>query len=155
MASGAASCSPGAASVSPGASQPGATSSGASWMEFAVGSFNFGVDQQMLQGNPFERKHRGNFVRVVAKMVEEGNLDIVFGCEVGAPRQGCGRAMIHVKDILEEPFGDISVAEVDNYSAVYGFQPPPTVVLFGPPEKFAVPTGRDVDAAITRFVIVV
>ena len=120
-------------------------------MEFAVGSFNFGVDQKMLQGRPFERRHRGNFARVVAKMVEEGNLDIVFGCEVGGPRQGCSRAMINVKDILEEPFGDISVAEVDNYIAVCGFQPPPTVVLRGSSEKFVVPTGRDVDAAITRF----
>ena len=82
MASGTPSCRPGAASYSPGASQPGATSSGASWVEFAVGSFNFGVDQKMLQGKPFERRHRGNFARVVAKMVEEGNLDIVFGCEV-------------------------------------------------------------------------
>ena len=62
----------GAASSSPGASQPGATSSGASWLEFAVGSFNLGVDQKMLQGKPFERKHRDNFARVVANMVEEG-----------------------------------------------------------------------------------
>ena len=119
-------------------------------MKFAVGSFNFGVDQKMLQGKPFERRHRDNFVRVCAKMVEEGNLDIVFGCEVGGPRQGCSRAMINVKDILEEPFGDISVAEVENYIALCRFRKS-SVVLHGSPEKFVVPTGRDVDAAITSF----
>ena len=65
-------------------------------MEFAVGSFNFGVDQKMLQGRPFERRHRDNFVRVCDKMVQEGNLDIVFGCEVGGARQGFKCEMIDV-----------------------------------------------------------
>ena len=45
-------------------------------MKFAVGSFNFGVDQKMLQGKPFERRHRDNFVRVCAKMVQEGRLEV-------------------------------------------------------------------------------
>ena len=72
-------------------------------------------------------------------MVEMGDVDIVFGCEVGGPRQGCSRAMINVKDIVEEPFAKSSVAVVDNCIAVYGFQPPPTVVLHGSPEKYEVP----------------
>ena len=68
-------------------------------MKFAVGSFNFGVDQKMLQGKPFERRHRDNFVRVCAKMVQEGNLDIVFGCEVGGSGKGFRCEFINVKDI--------------------------------------------------------
>ena len=78
-------------------------------------------------------------------------MDIVFGCEVGGHREGCRGAMINVKDIVEEPFGKSPVAEVDNCIAVYGVRPPPTVVLHGSPEKYEVPSGRDVDAAITRF----
>ena len=89
-------------------------------MAVSVGSFNFGMDQQMLQGNPFQKRHRRNFARVIAKMVEEGDVDIVFGCEVGGHREGCRGAMINVKDIVEEPFGKSSVAEVGNYIAVYG-----------------------------------
>ena len=41
-------------------------------MEVSVGSSNFGMDQQMLQGKPFQKRHRRNFARVIAKMVEEG-----------------------------------------------------------------------------------
>ena len=88
-------------------------------MEFAVGSFNFGIVQGMLTGKKKTTdRHCDNFARVCAKMVEEGNLDIVFGCEVGGPRKGFSRQMINMKDISEKPFGDISVAEVDNYIAV-------------------------------------
>ena len=83
----------GAASSNPGASQPGATSSGAP-VEFAVGSFNVGLLQGMLRGKSRTTdRHFDNFARVVATMVEMGNLDIVFGCEVGGHRQGCRRAL--------------------------------------------------------------
>ena len=78
----------GAASFNPGASPPGATSNGGPVVKVAVGSFNFGVVQTMLLPDPWAKKHRDNFKRVCAKMVEEADADILFGCEVGGPRQG-------------------------------------------------------------------
>ncbi len=42
-------------------------------LEFAVGSFNFGMPQSMLTaGQASFEKHTKNFTRVVAKLVEEG-----------------------------------------------------------------------------------
>ena len=48
----ASSCGLGASAHSPGAPQPGTAPTGASFVEFSVGSFNFGMDQLMLQGRP-------------------------------------------------------------------------------------------------------
>ena len=83
----------GAASFSHGASQPGTTSSGAPLVEFAVGSFKFGMKQTMLQSPKQKTIERNcaNFGRVCAKIVEEGDLDILFGSEVGGPGEGFGR----------------------------------------------------------------
>ena len=118
-----------------------------------MGSFNFGMDQDMLRSRKQKTvdKHCRNFGRVCGKLVEEGELDIMFGCEVGGARQGFRCEMINVKDILREPFGDISVAEVDNYIAICRFRKS-SVVLHGSPEKVELAgTNRDVDAVITRF----
>ena len=40
----------GASVHGPGASQPGAAPTGEGYVDFFVGSFNFGIDQLMLQG---------------------------------------------------------------------------------------------------------
>ena len=67
----------------PGAAQPGATSTRESVVTVTVGSFNFGVNQKMLQRDPWAREHRDNFRRVCVKMVKQEKLDIMFGCELG------------------------------------------------------------------------
>ena len=122
---------------------------------FRVASFNFGMQQGMLAPPARQTTIENNcaqFERVCAKMVEEADADIMFGCEVGGARQGFKCEMINVKDILERPFGEnISVAVVDKYIAVCGFQRSQTVVLRGSPEKITMRLSRDVDAAITRF----
>ena len=67
-------------------------------------------------------KHCTNFARVCARIVEDGDADLLFGCEVGAFRQGFSQARLHVRDILRRPFGEsVRVAEVNNYLAVWGF----------------------------------
>ena len=106
-----------AASSSHGASQPETPSSGAPLVEFAVGSFNFGMQQTMLTSPKQTTIERNcaNFGRVCATIVEEGYLNILFGSEVGGPRAGFRRGLIDVSDVLAKPFGDISVSEVDNY----------------------------------------
>ena len=121
----------GTASSYPGAAQPGATSNRGPVVTVAVGSFNFGVDQNMLKPERWAKKHCANFRRVCAEMVFQGNLDIMFGCELGGSGQGFRCGPINVKDILEEPFGDISFAEVDNYIALCRFRQS-AVVLHAP-----------------------
>ena len=104
------------------------------------------------------RKHCENLARVCAKIVEEGGCDLLFACEVGGFRQGFKEAKIDVRHVLKEPFGDsVQHAEIDNYLAVWGFggaSQPAQVSLHGCAERYTVPIGRDVDAAITRFDVV-
>ena len=141
----------GASSSNPVAPQRGATSNGGQVVTVAVGSFNFGVAQNMLLPDPWARRHEENFRRVCEDMVDFGNLDILFGCELGGSGEGFRCASISAKDILEEPFGDISCAEVDNYIALCSFRES-AVVLHAAPEKFTITVeSRRVHAAITRF----
>ena len=141
----------GTASSYPGVAQPGATSNRGSVVTVAVGSFNFGVNQNMLKQECWANRHRGNFRRVCVQMVLQGDLDIMFGCELGDKREGFSRASISVNDILEESFGDISCSVIDTYMALSGFQDS-DVVLHGDPVKFTMTVdSRWVDAVITRF----
>ena len=64
--------------------------------------------------------------------MQQGNPDILFGCELGRLGQGLRCEFINEKDILEEPFGDILFAEVDNYIALCRFRQS-AVVLHAPP----------------------
>ena len=91
---------------------------------------------------------------VCTKVVQQGNPDILFGCGLGGLGQGLRCEFINEKDILEEPFGDILFAEVDNYIALCRFRQSP-VVLHAPVVKFTTTLdARRVDAAFTRFDIV-
>ena len=45
-----------------------------------VGSFTFGMQQNMLAAN--REVHLENFARVCHKLVEQGDLDLLFGREV-------------------------------------------------------------------------
>ena len=69
-----------------------------------VGSFNFGILQSMITGGNKE-KYCAEFARVCAKIVQEGDCDLLFGCEVGGFRQVFLNASINVKDVLVQPFG--------------------------------------------------
>ena len=141
----------GASSSDPVALQRGATSNGGRVVTVRVGSFNFGVDQNMLQRERWVRKHRGNFKRVCAEMVRQGNLDIMFGCELGGSGKGFRCASIIAKEILVESFGDISCAVVDNYIALCKLRDS-AVVLHARLVKFTITVEtRTVDAVITRF----
>ena len=70
-------------------------------------------------------------------------------------------AEIDLWHLLRMPFGDsVQIFEIDNYVAVWNFgtwnghggaAQPAQVSLHGCAEKYAVPMGRAVDAAITRF----
>ena len=64
--------------------------------QIVVGSFNFGLLQSMITGGGKD-KYCAEFARVCAKIVEEGNCDLLFACEVGGFRQGFLKANIDVK----------------------------------------------------------
>ncbi len=101
--------------------------------------------------------HCANFERVFAKIVEEADADILFGCQIGAFRQGFSIARIHVGNLLRNQFGDgVRFEEVHDYLSVWNLfrSPRPAVVsLHGNSRVFHVPgsRSRDVGAVITRF----
>ena len=114
----------------------------------AVGSFNFG----------YQHKHLSNFSRLCAKLVEEADLDLLFGSEVGAFEKGFSNAGIDVENVLEEPFGaqNVKVSALENYLAIWGFggaSQPVVVFPHGTPQLFSVPIGRVVKAAIHEFIV--
>ena len=76
------------------ASQPGSC-------KLTLGSFNFGFQQSMMTGNGY-RAHRENFARVCAKLVEDGDCDLLFGCEVGAFRKGFSTCLLYTSDAADE-----------------------------------------------------
>ena len=83
-------------------------------------------------------------------MVQQGNLDILSGCELGGSGQGFRWEFIIVKDILEKPFGGSSFAEVDSYIALCRFRQS-AVVLHAALDKFTMTLdSRRVDVAIMR-----
>ena len=114
------------ASASRGASQPARAREGAAreQMPFmTLASFNFGIDQGMLNGKRVA-KHCQNFARLCVKIVDAVEADVLFGCEVGGFRGGFSKARppIHLVDILNVPFGDtVHFSEVTNYVSVWNF----------------------------------
>ena len=148
----------GMVSCRPGASQPGTPPPATRAVVVAVGSFNFGLPQAMIDSfrgsSPASEKtvakHCRNFARICKKMVLAGELDILFGCEVGGPREGFHCQRIDVRDILEKPFGPtVSVTSIDNYIAVTGFQNS-SCFLHGTSRKVTF-LGDRFDAAITHY----
>ena len=51
-------------------------------------SFNFGIHQDMLQAEPWRRKHSQKFEFLMDTFSEDYNADVVLGCEVGGHKQG-------------------------------------------------------------------
>ena len=114
--------------------------------------FKFDIPQALL-GPPTRQvtveSHCRNFARICDRVVQEGEVDILLGCEVGGPRGGFRRQGIYVWDILERLFGStVSVTEIDNYIAVCGL-PTSSSSLHGSPRTFTFPAGREVEAVIT------
>jgi hypothetical protein len=105
------------------------------------------------------QKHCANFARLCATMVEVGDLDILFGSEVGDFGQGFSKAGISVLDVLQKPFGkqNLCVEDLHNYVAMWGFggaSQPVVVSPHGPPEIYVIPSGHPIHAMITRFDVV-
>ena len=95
-------------------------------------------------------QHWANFARVCGKIVEIAGADLLLGCEIGGFQQGPSRAGVDVRSYLRSPFGEVGVAEVDNYLSVWGFggadQPVVSQHKDATIQKLPGPGGRDVRA---------
>ena len=88
-----------------------------------LGSYNFGIDQQMLQSVKSSDWHR-KMISVVEKAVNESNIDLLFGNEVGGHRAGLPAEGLSYRDVLVPAFGQHVEAEaLLNYTAVWKFGP--------------------------------
>ena len=89
-----------------------------------LGSYNFGIDQQMLRSAKALRRARKNMISVVEKAVNESNIDLLFGNEVGGHRAGLPAEGLSYRDLLVPAFGQHVEAEaLLNYTAVWKFGP--------------------------------
>ena len=92
--------------------------------EFVIGSFNFGINQQLLNDKA-ERvsMHLQTFSSVFTGIVKEGKCDVLFGCEVGGFRESFRSAGQDMRKVLAGSLGDsVRVVETNNYFASWGFQ---------------------------------
>ena len=88
-----------------------------------LGSYNFGIDQQMLQSVKSSDWHR-KMISVVEKAVNESNIDLLFGNEVGGHKAGLPAEGLTYRDLLVPAFGQHVEAEaLLNYTAVWKFGP--------------------------------
>ena len=88
-----------------------------------LGSYNFGIDQQMLQSVKSTDWHR-KMISVVEKAVNESNIDLLFGNEVGGHRAGLPAEGLSYRDLLVPAFGQhVEAQALLNYTAVWKFGP--------------------------------
>ena len=93
-------------------------------VEMILGSYNFGIDQQMLQSVKSFPEVRRKMISVVEKAVNESNIDLLFGNEVGGHRAGLPAEGLSYRDVLVPAFGQHVEAEaLLNYTAVWKFGP--------------------------------
>ena len=144
-----------------GASQP--VDLTAKRADFTVASFNFGLVSSAMRGQK-QNKHLEQFARVCAKIVEQSEADMLFGCEVGGHRDGLHQVGVDLGDYLRAPFGDgVGYDGVDNYWSVYRLggaaQPskadpasnPPDVDIVHGSYIYTLPREAEVDAMVTCF----
>ena len=89
-----------------------------------VGSFNFGFATPLLTAGAYIKQiHCENFKRVCAKLVEEGDLDLLFGSEAGGHVKGLKSAGLSAQEMLASSFSKetFRVQQMNNYLAMWGF----------------------------------
>ena len=89
-----------------------------------IGSFNAGIDQNMLKSKKAQQ-YVHKLEDIITACVQDAGLHIMNFCEVGGHRQGLPKAGIHghdVKIFRHQPrVAAPSVIINDNYLTVYGF----------------------------------
>ena len=91
-------------------------------MNINLGTFNFGINQDMLGDRAF-RRHRPNLQRVFGKLIDSADLDMCFGCEVGGHKQGLRAQKIELQDILAPVVGKCSTVVQYGYVGCWNFAP--------------------------------
>ena len=87
-----------------------------------LGSYNFGIDQQMLRSARTLPRVRKAMIAIAEKAVNESSIDLLFGNEVGGHRQGLPAEKLSYRDVLAPAFGPHVEAEaLLNYTAAWKF----------------------------------
>ena len=109
-------------------------------VEMFLGSYNFGIDQQMLQSVKSSDWHR-KMISVVEKAVNESNIDLLFGNEVGGHKAGLPAEGLTYRDLLVPAFGQHVEAEaLLNYTAAWKFGPgDPTAPVVHKKRSYSIP----------------
>ena len=89
-----------------------------------LGSYNFGIDQQMLRSARTLPRVRKAMIAIAEKAVNESSIDLLFGNEVGGHRQGLPAEDLSYRDVLAPAFGeDVEAEALLNYTAAWKFGP--------------------------------
>ena len=88
--------------------------------QIRVGSFNFGIDQEMLTCSSTQA-HCEFVERVCSTVVEVGELDILLGCEVCGFNEGFQRAGLNVEDVLPNACRRWNGRLLTNHVAMWDF----------------------------------
>ena len=94
----------------------------ATYVSINLGTFNFGINQDMLGEKAF-RSHIPNLQRVFGKLIDSADLDMCFGCEVGGHKQGLRAQKIELQDILAPVVGKCSTVVQHGYVGCWNFAP--------------------------------
>ena len=89
-------------------------------IELRLGTFNFGMQQPMIDSQQWARQHCGRFETCLATLVDDGELDVLFGCEVGGHKQGLSKERLR-RSINAFASGDVDSLATQNYIRAWNF----------------------------------
>ena len=85
-------------------------------------SYNFGVHQSQLESEKKRPKVCRALSSIVAKAVNECDIDLLFGNEVGGHKQGLQAVELSYVDVLAPAFGlEVEAEALQNYTAAWKF----------------------------------
>jgi len=108
------------ASATAGVSQPRAGLRPQGLFELRLGTFNFGMTQPMIDSQQWGRTHCDKFESTLAALVEGGELDALFGCEVGGHKQGLSQERL-ARAISAFARGGTESKATQNYIRAWNF----------------------------------
>ena len=108
------------ASATAGVSQPRAGLRPQGLFELRLGTFNFGMTQQMIDSQQWRKTHCVKFESTLVALVEGGELDALFGCEVGGHKQGLSQERL-ARAISAFARGGTESKATQNYIRAWNF----------------------------------
>ena len=119
-----------------GAPQPGGTT-------LRIGTFNFGIQQGMLQKGTHQAHVLENLERIVYDSVEKGSLDLFFGNEIGGDSEGLDGASLSTQDTFSAMTAAVKGSSAkcgSNLSYIYAYGLRDDMQVQLPSDPVAMPT---------------